>query len=244
MIQLNLLPDVKLEYIRAQRSRRLLLSVAILASIISVATLVILLSYGGIQKKHLSDLTRDINDESSQLQKQPNITTILTVQNQLQRLTELHAGKPAASRLFDYMNNVTPDQVSITSLNNDFVAKVTTITGTADALSSVNKYVDTLKFTSYKTDGDTTKKPAFSNVVLSTFALTGTTSKTPVVAVAQPANYTITLAYDPIIFDITKKISLIVPNLITTRAGSIQPNDLFKASAAATPATAANGGKK
>lgn len=242
MIQFNLLPDVKLEYIRARRSERLVFSIAIIVTGVSVAILLIMLSVGIAQKKHLSDLNRDITSESSQLQKKPQIDKILTVQNQLESLGALHDTKPAGSRLFDYLNQVTPVEVSITDLTVKFTEHTATITGTADALSSVNKYVDTLKFTKYSVADGKETKPAFSDVVLSTFAL-GDASNAP--AGAPPtakATYTITLAYDPLIFDITQKIQLTVPAQVTTRSELEKPTDLFTTPpATSTPSTTTGG---
>lgn len=225
MIQLNLLPDLKLEYIRAQRQRRMVLTVAVLASLTAIAVLVLMLVVDFAQKKHLSDLTRDINSESSQLEKQPQIGKILTVQNQLESLTSLHSSKPAAANLFDYLNQVTPAQVAITNFTVDFTQQSATITGTADSLASVNKYVDTLKFTTYTTDSDTKAVPAFSNVVLSGFGVASTQGSA---AASGVANYSITLAYDRNIFDITQKAKLTVPPEITTRSVLAQPSDLFQ----------------
>jgi len=230
MIQLNLLPDVKLEYLKAHRSRRLVFTVSIIVGTVAIALLAVLLSVDGLQKKHLSDLNRDISSESAKLQNEPQIGKILTVQNQLESLTALHAAKPAASQLFVYLNEVTPAQVNISSLSIDFTKQTITMTGTADALSSINKYVDTLKYTTYTvTGGSTTASPAFSNVVLSAFNLNNTsTSASP--DASQAADYTLTLSYDKNIFDITKTVSLSVPNLVTTRSQQGQPGDLFKAS--------------
>jgi hypothetical protein len=240
MIQLNLLPDVKLEYIKAQRTRRLVLTVSVLVSAVAIVLLALLLSIDGLQKKHLSDLHHNIASESSKLQGEPQINKILTVQNQLESLTALHAGKPAASRLFDYLNEVTPVQVSISNFSIDFTKQTTTITGTTDALSSINKYVDTLKYTTYSSDSQTGNKPAFSSIVLSSFSLTSGAKDS-----SQAASYTVTLSYDKNIFDITQKTTLTVPNLTTTRNGLSQPTDLFKASSSSTSPTAGtttNGG--
>ncbi len=230
MIQLNLLPDVKLQYIKAQRSRRLVLSIAIVVGTAAIALLAILLTVDGLQKKHLSDLNRDIASETSQLQGKKDINKILTVQNQLESLTALHAGKPAGTRLFTYLNEVTPANVDITDLTVDFTKQTVTITGTAGALSSVNKYVDTLKFTNYTTDKTTGTSHAFNSVVLSNFGLGTNASNT-----SQPASYTIMLAYDKNIFDITQKINLSIPSTTTTRAQIDQPTDLFKAPSTPAP---------
>lgn len=229
MIQLNLLPDVKMEYIKAQRTRGLVLSSAIIIALGSIALLVLLLVVGGLQKKHINDLTKDIKADTATLQKKPEITKILTVQNQLQSLTALHEQKPAVSNLFGYMNAVTPTQVNITNFNVDFDASTMTITGSADSLGAVNKYVDTLKFTKYTIEEENMQpKPAFKDVVLSSFGIGGSSG-----AGSRTATYSITLSYDPIIFDVSKKTKLVVPTLTTTRSAIEQPEaDLFQAAPA------------
>ena len=227
MIQLNLLPDVKLAYIKAQSSRRLVVSISVLSSVLAVVILVILLGVNGLQKKHLGDLARDITAETNQLQNKPQINQILSVQNQLESLTALHASKPAAPRLFDYLNELTPAQVSITNFTTDFTQQTVTITGTADALSSINTYVDTLKYTTYTSGSNNSGTPAFNGVVLSSFGLNSSGSQDA----SQAASYTITMSYDRNIFDITQTIKLLVPSLVTTRSETNQPTDLFKAPA-------------
>lgn len=232
MIQLNLLPDVKMQYIKAQRTKNMVLSTAIIISLASVGLLILLLLVGGVQKKHISDLNKDIKADTATLQKQPDIEKILTVQNQLQRLTELHESKPAVSNLFVYLNQVTPTQVDITEFTIDFTANTATVTGTADSLSSVNKYVDTLKFTTFTTEENSTPQKAFSDVVLSSFSLSTSGQ------IKRAASYTITMAYNPTIFDVTQKVSLSVPKLTTTRSALEKPvEELFQAS----PNTSAGG---
>lgn len=223
MIQLNLLPDVKLEYIKAQRQRSLVISVSVLITAATVIILALLLAADGLQRKHLKDLSNDISSKSSELQHEPQIDKMLTVQNQLERLTSLHSNKPAASRVFDYLNQITPAQVNITDFKIDFTQQTATITGTSDSLANVNKYIDTLKFTKYTTDTNKTPAQAFSNVVLSNFSLS--TSQNP----GQAASYTITLSYDNVIFNITQNVKLTVPNQVSTRAQIDQPSDLFQA---------------
>lgn len=223
MIQLNLLPDVKMEYIKAQRTRSLVLSSAVIIALGSIALLILLLVVGGLQKKHINDLTKDIKADTATLQKKPDITKILTVQNQLQRLTALHEQKPAVANLFSYLNQVTPPQVSINDLSVNFTDQTMTISGTADSLSSVNKYIDTLKYTKYKTGSSNDAQPAFKDVVLGSFSV-GSGARA-----SQSANYTITLAYDPAIFNSTEKVTFAVPNLTTTRAALEQPvGDIFQ----------------
>jgi hypothetical protein len=225
-VELNLLPDVKMEYIKTQRLRRLVITVALLVTVASVAILILLLGFDGLQKKHLSDLNRDIGRYTNKLQHEPNIKQILTVQNQLNSLNKLHTDEPNASQLFAYLNELTPTSCSINNFSVDFTQQSMTITGSADALSSVNQYVDTLKNATYTTGSSSGSNPAFKNVVLSSFGLNSTATN------AQPANYTITLSYDQNIFDITQNVTLTVPSSTTTRSsGSSQSTtDLFQAS--------------
>ena len=115
MIQFNLLPDVKLDYIKAQRTRKLVFSMSFIVSACAIALLVLLLSASALQRKHLSDLSNDISKESKTLRAKSNIDTILTVQNQLDSLTALHDAKPAAGRLSSFLNALTPATVSISS---------------------------------------------------------------------------------------------------------------------------------
>ena len=50
--------------------------------IAAIVLLLLLLIVGGLQKKHINDLTKDIKTNTATLQKKPEITKILTVQNQ------------------------------------------------------------------------------------------------------------------------------------------------------------------
>lgn len=232
-MQLNLLPAVKMEYIKAQRSRRLIISVSTIVTIAAVALLLLLLSVSGLQKKHLSDLNKDIAKETTKLQNEPQIGRMLTVQNQLGALTQLHSQEPAASMVFGYLNQVTPSDVSITDFNIDFTKQTATITGTSANLANVNQYVDSLKHATYTTKDSSDKKQAFSDIVLSSFSL-NTDTNDP----SQAANYTITLSYDKTIFDNTQSAKLEVPKITTTRLTLDQgqsATDLFKAAPAPNP---------
>jgi hypothetical protein len=217
MIQFNLLPDIKLEYIKAERTRLLVIALSAIVTVVSVLVFLSFLSLTAVHHKRISNFNTKINSDNSKVENQTDINKVLTVQNQLESLTALHAGKPAATRLADYLNETTPVSANINSFSIDFTQQTMDITGTADSLSTVNKYVDTLKFTTYTTSSTSGSKEAFSNVVLSSFGLT-----------QHEASYTVNLSYDPVIFDITQDVQLTVPNQITTRSETSQPTDLFK----------------
>lgn len=218
MIQFNLLPDVKLEYIKARRSKRMVLMTAIIVAGVALTIFILLFLVVNVyQKQRLNSLNSSIKKNTATLQAIPDLSKILTVQNQLNSLSGLHAEDPAASRLFDYLGQVTPAKVTISDVKADFTSNTINITGNADALSTVNQYVDTLKFTTYSIDDGESTTKAFSDVVLASFAKG-----------EKDASYQLTFKFDPVIFDNTKQIKLTVPKIISTRSETEKPADLFK----------------
>lgn len=228
MIQFNLLPDVKQEYIKAARQKRTVIVISFLVALSTLFVFAMLfLSVHVFQKLHVKNLNADIKKHSDTLKNTPDLEKVLTIQNQLNSLPDLHAKKPVASRLFGYLGQITPAQVNIGDIEVDFDKSTIDISGTTDALSTVNKFVDTMKFTTYSkvstdvqaqaTDQTTTTKP-FSKVVLSSFAVTD-----------KQATYKITLSFDPVIFNNKDEIALTVPKIISTRSDTEKPTELFKA---------------
>jgi len=218
MIQFNLLPDVKVEYIKARRSKRMVLLIASGVAAVSLAMFLILFSVVNLfQTKHISDLNKDIKTNTATLQAVPDLNKILTVQNQLSNLTGLHEKKPSTSRLVDFLGQITPAQATIASAKFDYLSSSISVSGNADALSTVNKYADTLKFTDYTVANQAGTKKAFSEVVLSGFATTD-----------KGVSYQISFKFDPVIFDGTKQVALVVPKIISTRSETEKPSDLFQ----------------
>lgn len=202
MVQFNLLPDVKLQYIKARRTKRLVTVISVVASAAAlVVFLLMIVTVDVVQKKSLHDLNNDIGKYSKQLKSIPDLDKILTVQNQLNTLTGLHDQKVVSSRLFSYIGQVTPSQATISNLGIDFAANTMTLSGEAPSLDVVNGFTDTLKATTYTTDSTKNPTKAFSNVVLSAF---GRDTK--------GATYTITLGFDPAIFNGANKVTLSIPS--------------------------------
>ena len=197
MIQFNLLPDVKMQYVKAKRTKRLIISTSTLVSIVCVGVILLLFSVVQIaQKKHISDLSSDIADATKKIQSIDGLDNILTVQNQLTLLPDLHEAKPKTSRLFDYLAFVSPTEAKIVSLNFDAATSTIVLQGTADKIATVNKLVDNIKATTYSIEGQTTGSSTAPFTQVST-QLSGDNEK---------ASYKIDLVYDPIIFQNTKEI--------------------------------------
>lgn len=221
MIQFNLLPDVKLQYIKARNMKRLVMLASAVVTGISLTIMIILfIGVHALQRGHLNRLRADIDRDSKKLQQEQDLNKILTVQHQLNSLNGLHEAKPAAERLGSYLSQLTPGEVTISNLSVDFGTNAMTIEGASGQFKFINEFIDTLKFTKYKHDDQTTE--AFSNVVLASFTRNDEDPETP-------ATYQITLQFDPLIFDNTKTVSLEIPNTITTRSTTERPQPLFQA---------------
>jgi Tfp pilus assembly protein PilN len=167
MIQFNLLPDVKKDYVKAKRAKKVIISGALFASGASIAIVLILFSIVQIaQKRHINGLTTDIKKSESEIKNISDINRLLTVQNQLSLLTGLHEKKPETSRVFDYLKFVSPAKLSVGNLKVTTTDSVITLQGTADSIATVNTFVDNLKSTKYAVVGDTAanKLPAFSKI--------------------------------------------------------------------------------
>lgn len=234
MIQFNLLPDIKLEYIRTQRIKRLVTALSILLSCVSIVTFAGLLIYTGVyQKTQLTHINQDISTANGQLNSSTNLNKILTIQNQLESLPALDAQKPVASQLFNYLQKLTPSTATISSVNINFGLDTITISGAADSIKTINQYVDTIKFTNFSTSkgANQSTTPAFSNVVLSNFEVQN-----------GGATYTITFSFNPIIFNVAYNTHLVVPQITTTRSILDQPDGLFHKATTlvVTPTTASN----
>ena len=224
MIQFNLLPDVKLEYIKARQSKRLVMISSAIVTGVSIGLVVVLfLGVNVVQKNHLSNLASDIERDSQKLEEEKDLDKILTVQNQLNSLNDLHAKKPAVERLSPYLTKIVPKRVSISLLEVDFSQNTMSFEGSSTALRDVNQFIDTMKFTEITVDEET--KKAFSSVVLASFDRNDGENR---LDNPRPAKYTITLQFDPIIFDNVSDVKFKVPDTITTQSAIQKPDDIFQ----------------
>jgi hypothetical protein len=171
MIEINLVPDVKQELIKAQRVRASVISIAILVGIVAIGVVALLAFWVfAVQTTRglLSDNT--IKDESQKLAKVQDISNTLTIQNQLSKLPDMHDNKSIDSRLFDILTTINPpapNTVAITNLSLDSDAKTIKIEAQAvngyPALDVFKKTINAtkLKFTQ---DGETQEVPLASDM--------------------------------------------------------------------------------
>ncbi len=224
MIQFNLIPSIKKEYLNLLRIRNLVVFISITVTSISFIIFVILFTYVTFfQSNNLNNIDKIVQSKSVTLTGNSNLNKILTIQNQLKSLPQVESNLPEVSQLFTYLNQLTPVTATISNITADFSQNIMTIKGNADSLATVNQFVDTLKFTNYSISGSS-DRPAFSNVVLTSFSYNSSSSSTQ----QSNATYEIDFSFDSNIFANSSNVTLKVPNLITTRSILDQPLNIFK----------------
>lgn len=219
MIQLNLLPDVKIEFIKTRRLRRLVTLIAIFVSSLTAFIFFILIMVTSVwQGSTISSLQEELDGGLSKLRATEDLDKIVTIQSQLNSVNQLHESKSAPSRIYPFLEQIIPANVTIGEFNIDFETNALSMRGTTDTLERVNKLVDTLKFTKYRSSISGDESLAFNSVVLQQNSLT-----------QEGAFYSINLLFEPDLFlTAAEDVALTVPNIVTTRSELESPAPLFK----------------
>jgi Tfp pilus assembly protein PilN len=135
MIEINLIPDVKLELIKAQKIRAAVISISIILSIVAASAVAVLAIYiFTVQTVRINILDASIKKGSSQLQEVKDLSKTLTIQNQLTKIATLNDQKKISSRTFDVISAIippAPNNVQISNLVVDTSSKKITIEGQA-----------------------------------------------------------------------------------------------------------------
>ena len=140
MIEVNLIPDVKQELIKAQRQRTTVISGAILVSLIAVGLVAVLAFYVfAVQGVRSTMADSDIATKSKKLKSVSHLSNALTVQNQLNNINSTYTQTNMDSRTFDVLNAVVAgntSKVNVTSTSIDASSKTITLEGqTTDGVS-------------------------------------------------------------------------------------------------------------
>lgn len=223
MITLNLLPDIKRQYIKSRHTQARVTSGAILLSLIAGGAVVLVAFYVyAVQGLYSASLSSGIKEKGQKLSSIKDIDKYATVQNQLSNISELHAKKIKAARLFDVMtqlNPAAPNNVRITTLDFDTTTGMIMIDGTTDTFTGLETFRDTLKNAevSYVTEGTTeaAKEPLFTkdSVAITSQGLGQNAEGRNVVS------FKITMLYNPMTFARNvNSVSAIVPQKDTTQS--------------------------
>lgn len=163
MIEINLIPDVKQELIKAERVRSMVISFSIITGIIALAIVALLAAYVfGVQTVRSALADDNIKKGNEQLASVEDLSKVLTIQNQLSMISELNDQKKIDSRVFDVLSAVippAPNDVQISNLLIDAELSQISLEGQTrayDVLEIFKKTVDGAVIT-YK-EGDESKE--------------------------------------------------------------------------------------
>lgn len=108
MIQINLIPDVKREYLRARSIRNATISISILVGASAVGLVAVLAVILGGQNLREADMDSRIQEEHAKLTEVAPLNEALTLQNQLAQVSVLNDNKNTTSRMFQVLQAINP----------------------------------------------------------------------------------------------------------------------------------------
>lgn len=217
MITLNLLPDIKKEYLKAKRTKQFITMIAFGVGAAAVAATALMAIYVlGVQRLQINSSQGSIDESVRVLNESEDLAKIVTIQNQLTALPAIEDTTVAASRLFGYVSTITPNEITLTQLRIDFENSGVELRGNGESFKAVNTFVDTLKNATFTYADATGSSLAFSSVVLDT------------ITADDEAGFEIIFLYNPQIFDPNiEGVKLSVPNITSTRSQTEKPKSLF-----------------
>lgn len=135
MIEINLVPDVKQELIKAQRVRSTVISFSIAIGIIAIGAVTLLAVYTyGVQTLRSNAADAAIQTGADELAKVEDLSKTLTIQNQLTKIGAIHSDTEVNSRLFDILVAIippAPNDIKVSSIILDSAAGTIVIDGQA-----------------------------------------------------------------------------------------------------------------
>lgn len=137
MFEINLVPDVKAEMIRAQKKRNVVFFAAAAVSAIAAGLVVLLMGVKFGQDLKLNGQDDKLKLMSSTIEKYDGLDELLTVQKQLSDLQTISENKKMLSRVFTVLHSLleqeNDDEVKISSLDVNMLTSDLTFDGQADA---------------------------------------------------------------------------------------------------------------
>ena len=154
MIEVNLIPDVKREYLHAQRVRNTVISVSMLVAAAAAGTVIVLgLALGSLQFAS-GQADNAIKSKYKELSDKPDINDLLTIQNQLTQIDMISSNRGVNSRIFDTLSAVNPqapNNVTMSTVRYNASEKTITIEGsTAGGFNAVDALKKTILNTKLK----------------------------------------------------------------------------------------------
>jgi len=211
MIEINLVPDVKQELIKAQRVRATVISFSIIIGVVAAGIVTLLAIYAfGVQFAQGIVADGDIKKGASQLASVQDLSKTLTIQNQLTKISALHDQENIDSRIFDVLAAIippAPNAVQISDVSIDSTTSTITIDGqAANSYAAVEVFKKTIDGASVQFTDATGKQ----QVTLASKVSIGNTSYGEDSTGAKVLRFTLSFTYAPELFSPSSKNAKVV----------------------------------
>lgn len=134
--EINLVPVVKAEMIKAQKVRNLVLFICIVVSSVAIGVVVILFGIKSGQDIAIGNQDKRLALMSNKLNEYTELKDLVTIQDQLGRIADIVDQKTVLSRVFGALSVMMPqgsDDVKLSELRVDLQTNTLTMEGQADA---------------------------------------------------------------------------------------------------------------
>ena len=220
MIQINLIPDVKREYLKTRELRNAVISLSIVigVGVIGLGVVLGLIFSGQLITESIQD--GNIKKEGQSLTSIEDLNKTVTIQQQLERIDSQHSTKAIDSRLFDVLvaiNPPAPNEVKISTFKLNPEEKTISIEGSAaNGYIALEVLKKTITNTSVQTqvEGEEVKVPLAQDIV------SGDTSFGEDTTGQRVLRFSFTFTYPDELFAVSK-----TPVTIITPVGRVDVTD-------------------
>ncbi len=173
MIQINLIPDIKREYLHARKMRDFAISISVIVSLLAILAVVIMALILGSQAIRESLADNAIKDEYASLSGVEDLNDMVTIQNQLSLISSQHQNKSMNSRLFSVLqaiNPPAPNDVQFNSVTLDPEESTLVFEGIAsagyNAVETLSKTIENTTIEYMVSGSDTVETAEFASDVV------------------------------------------------------------------------------
>ncbi|MDO4508281.1 MAG: hypothetical protein Q4B65_02795, partial [Candidatus Saccharibacteria bacterium] len=151
--EINLVPDIKNEMIKALKLRNLIFFICIIVASASVGVSIIFASSAAIQQASADGKKETIKLLSEKINSYDDLDRFLTIRDQLGNISEISEKKQLLSRIFGVLSALLPsgpDQIMISEMNVDLSTEMPTISFDAQANAGAEPFIDYNVLDSFK----------------------------------------------------------------------------------------------
>lgn len=144
MIQINLIPDVKRDLLRANAMRNWVIFLSIVVGVASIVVIVLVAGILGAQSITSEIQKKEIKDRFQELSNIQDVNETIIVQNQLSEISNLRNSAPNISRILRQIivaiKTGGDNEVRYSQINYDPASRTLTIEGQAKAINATDSF--------------------------------------------------------------------------------------------------------